>query len=329
MVTIHRILCPLDFSEFSRHALVRAAAIAKAHGAAITALHVVPIPIPIAPLPLEVVSPVPPRLTPEEHARARAALATFVRLNPAMTVPMECEVIEAPVVHQEIVAQASRLHADLIVMGTHGRSGFQRLFLGSVAEKVLRLALAPVMTVGASAADGAGSFARIVCGIDFSDCSSAAFDYALAIADGANAQVTAVNVIEWTPLGYDPLVGPPTDLAGYRMSAEAAARERLRQAVANVHPSDVQVHQVVTSGQPHHELLRIATEGHADLIVLGIHGRNPIDRLFFGSTAEPVVRQAKCPVLTVRARRHHDELTQGLPSLSQAAASGSCSGRAG
>lgn len=303
MVTIGRILCPLDFSEFSRHALVRAAEIAKAHGSTITALHVVPTPIPIAPLPLEAVVPVFPPLTPEQLARARKELAAFVRLDPAVAVPIDWEVVEAPAIHDEIVAQAARLHADLIVMGTHGRGGFQRLFLGSVAEKVLRLALPPVMTVGAAADHGGGSFSRIVCGIDFSECSLAALDYALALAAGANAEVTVANVIEWTPVGYDPLVGPPTDLAGYRMSAEASARERLRKALANAHPAHVQVHQIVTSGKPHHELLRIAKETAADLIVLGIHGRNPIDRLFFGSTAEPVVRQAECPVLTVRARR--------------------------
>jgi nucleotide-binding universal stress UspA family protein len=61
------------------------------------------------------------------------------------------------------------------------------------------------------------------------------------------------------------------------------------------------VEEVVTSSKPHHEILRVAAEQRSDLIVLGIHGRNPVDRLVFGSTAEPVVRRAPCPVLTVRA----------------------------
>ncbi len=302
MVTIHRILCPLDFSEFSRHALVRAAAIAKTHGAAITALHVVPMQLPFAPVPLDIGGSLPVRMTPAELARSRQALAEFARLDPATAVPIDCEVVEAPSIHQEIVSQAARLHVDLIVMGTHGRGGFQRLFLGSVAEKVLRQAVPPVMTVGAADSDDCGSFTRIVCGVDFSECSLAALDYALAVADGDGAHVTIVNVIEWTPVGYDPLIGPATDLAGYRMAAEASARERLRKAVANMPVADVQIHEIVTSGKPHHELLRIAEDERADLIVLGIHGRNPIDRLFFGSTAEPVVRRAGCPVLTVRAR---------------------------
>ena len=305
MVTIRRILCPVDFSDFSRHTLARAAEIAKAHDATITVLHVVPTPVMVAPLPFETVRTVAPPLTAAQLERARADVAAFARLDPALSVPLKAEVMEAPSIHEAIVYQAARLHADLIVMGTHGRGGFQRLFLGSVAEKVLRLAQSPVMTVAPSADGRSGAFKNILCGIDFSDCSFAALDYALSLADAAHGQVTAVNVVEWTPVGYDPLVGPPTDITGYRMSAAANARERLINVIEATATTDIPVRKVVTSGKPHHELLRIAKDERMDLIVLGIHGRNPIDRLFFGSTAEPVVRHAECPVLTVRARSAH------------------------
>lgn len=301
MVTIRRILCPLDFSDFSRHTLARAAEIAKAHDATITVLHVVPTPVMIAPLPFETVRTVAPPLTAAQLERARADVAAFARLDPAISVPLTAEVMEAPAIHEAIVYQAERLHADLIVMGTHGRGGFQRMFLGSVAERVLRLARSPVMTVAPSAEGRSGPFKNILCGIDFSDCSLAALDYALSLADAAHGQVTAVNVVEWTPVGYDPLIGPPTDLAGYRMSAAASARERLIKTIAARSTTNIPVRKVVTSGKPHHELPRIARDERADLIVLGIHGHNPIDRLFFGSTVEPIVRHAECPVLTVRS----------------------------
>jgi nucleotide-binding universal stress UspA family protein len=302
MVTIRRILCPCDFSEFSRHALMRAVAIAREHQAAITVLHVVPLETVFAPMPLEMGGPAPMRMTAKELQDARRQLAAFAQVEPATGVPVDYDVVEAPTVHDEIVAQAAHLPADLVVMGTHGRNGFQRLFFGSVTEKVLRKAEPPVMTVGIGADGGPGSFTRIVCGIDFSECSYAALDYALAIAEGAEAHVTVVNVIEWMPAGYDPLVGPPTDIAGYRLSAEAAASERLRKVIANAPAKGIAISQIVTSGKPHHVLQRVAREQHADLIVLGIHGRHPIDRLFFGSTAEPVVRQAECPVLMVRPK---------------------------
>ena len=133
-----------------------------------------------------------------------------------------------------------------------------------------------------------------------SECSFAALGYALTLAGAASGQVTAVNVIEWTSVGYDPLIGPPTDLAGYRLAAEATGRERLHQVVVNANQANLLVEEIVISGSAHHEILRLARERGCDLIVLGIHGRNPIDRMFFGATAEPVVRRAPCPVLTVR-----------------------------
>jgi len=111
-----------------------------------------------------------------------------------------------------------------------------------------------------------------------------------------------VYVVEWTPFGYDPLIGPPIDLAGYRIAAEAIGHERLHEAVAKSASNAPRVEEIVRSGKPHHEILRIATERQSDLIVLGIHGRNPIDRMLFGSTAEPLVRRATCPVLTVRTQ---------------------------
>jgi nucleotide-binding universal stress UspA family protein len=303
MVSITRILCPIDFSDFSRHALARAVAIAKGHGASVTALHVVPTQPPLLVAPLEVTQPMPSALTPAEHDRLLRALRGFVTPEASAGVPIDTDVIDAPTVHGEILAQAARLHADLVVMGTHGRSGFQRLLLGSVTEKVLRTSRQPVLTVGASAVapgSGTASFKRILCAIDFSECSIAALGYALALAEGADAHVTAVNVIEWTPVGYDPLGGPPTDLAEYRMAAERANRERLHKVLTDSRSKKLEIEEIVSSGKPHHEILRIADEQGSDLIVLGIHGRNPVDRLLFGSTAEPVVRRAECPVLTVR-----------------------------
>jgi nucleotide-binding universal stress UspA family protein len=304
MVSIKRILCPIDFSEFSRHALARAVAIAGARDAAIVALHVVPVRTPLVVSPLEVYEPVPIGLTDAERERLQKELTAFCELFNPDGVSLQTSVVEAPTVHGEILALAGRLQSDLIVMGTHGRSGFQRLLLGSITEKVLRTAGAPVLTVGATPVPtdaGTASFARILCGVDFSECSIAALGYAMSLADEQNTHVTVVNVVETTPMGYDPLVGPLADLEGYRLAAETSGKDRLHKVVLDAAPQRPDVEEIVASGQPHHELLRIAAEQHSDLIVLGIHGRNPIERMLFGSTAEPIVRRAMCPVLTVRA----------------------------
>lgn len=305
MVSIKSILCPVDFSDFSRHAFARAAALAKEHGASLMALHVVPIQSPAFASHLDAAEPPPLGLAHAERKRLLRELKEFTASEGSHGVPADIDVVEGPSVHGEILAQAGRRHADLLVMGTHGRTGFQRLLLGSVTEKVLRTACQPVLTVGVCSGigqTGMQSFRRILCAIDFSECSLAALEYAVSLADGSDAHLTVQNVIQWTPIGYDPLVGPPTDLAGYRMAAETAARGRLHKAILEATRGGRDVEEVVTSGKPHHEILRVAAEQRCDLIVLGIHGRNPVDRMIFGSTAEPVVRRAPCPVLTVRAQ---------------------------
>jgi nucleotide-binding universal stress UspA family protein len=209
MIIINRILCPVDFSDFSRQALKRAAAIAKDHGGALTVLHIVPLPAPLFAPGVEWNAPIAFAFGSEERKRLLTSLQQFVASTVATEVPLDVDVIDAPSIPREILAQAGRLHADLIVMGTHGRGGFQRLVFGSVTENVMRTAEQPVMTVGLpdiEATAPSGAFSRIVCGVDFSDCSIAALKHALSLAEGAKAHFTAVNVLEWMPVGYDPLV---------------------------------------------------------------------------------------------------------------------------
>jgi nucleotide-binding universal stress UspA family protein len=302
MVSLKRILCPVDFSSGSRAALQLAAAIAAPQRAAITALHVMP--LSEAAFAAEADSTAATLGAPvaAERARARRDLADFIAPVAARGATVDTCIVEAPAVHVEILAQADRLDADLIVIGTHGRSGFDRLLLGSVTEKVLRTARQPVMTVGPAATPGSAhaAFRHIVCGTDFSDCSLAALRHAVTLARDAAARVTVVHAIEWAPVGYDPL-GGPTDLEGFRVAAEQTAREHLQKVVEGAGADDVDIEQAVRTGRAHHVILETAAAQDADLIVLGIHGANPVVRMLFGSTATHVVRRASCPVLTVRA----------------------------
>ena len=156
MVTIKHILCPIDFSDFSCRALMRAAAIAKPQGAMITALHVVPLVPLAAPLysPNDVAMPLAIDIGAGERDSLLAKLRGFVRAATPDGV-VETDVVTSPTVYEEILAQASERNADLIVMGTHGRTGLHRLVLGSVTERVLRTAHQPVLTVGLSATSSA------------------------------------------------------------------------------------------------------------------------------------------------------------------------------
>lgn len=306
MVSIKNVLCPIDFSDFSRHALDRAVAIAEAHGAAVTALHVVQThpPPPFIPYggsgSLEAFT-----LSASDREHVVRELGTFVTFHRPATVPVFHRVTDGFSIAREIVSEAGAVSADLIVMGTHGRTGFQRFLLGSVTEHVLRAAPAPVLTVGpgdVAQRGNAAAFKRILCAVDFSECSIAALDFAVSLAESASSKLAALNVIEWTPVGYDPLIGPSTDLAGYREAAEVVCRDRLHAIVERAAHGAVTIEEIVTAGKPYHEILRVADRLESDLIVLGIHGRNPVDRMLFGSTAEPIVRHAHCPVLTVRSK---------------------------
>jgi nucleotide-binding universal stress UspA family protein len=142
-----------------------------------------------------------------------------------------------------------------------------------------------------------GSFKRILCATDFSPCSIAAWRYAESLAAGSGAHLALLHVVEVPPVVADPVVGPLIDVVKYQEAAETLCRERLQRLTGSA-PNGVE--EMVTAGKPYREILRIADEWRSDLIVLGIHGRNPIDRMLFGSTAELVTRRATCPILTVR-----------------------------
>ena len=178
MIEIKRILCPVDFSEFSQRAVEHAVAIAGWYDATVTLLHVRAL-VPIAPAVPEMLPPM--TLTPDDREELRAALSRFVPDGTA--VPFERDVVEGHAA-SEIVAHANAMRSDLVVLGTRGRTGFERLLLGSVTERVLRKAPCPVLSVPGPA-DGATPvapvFKRILCAVDFSDCSMRARDLAGAV----------------------------------------------------------------------------------------------------------------------------------------------------
>jgi nucleotide-binding universal stress UspA family protein len=302
MIEPNRILCPVDFSEFSRRALDHALAVARCYGATVTALHVVsPIPV-VVPNPYYFGSETPPPmvLPPVDLVAIRAQVQQLAEAEQVPGVRVETLVEEAPDVYREILSQAERLGSDLVVMGTHGRSGFQRLFLGSTAEKVLRQARCPVMTVPPKVPEamprGPVPFSRILCAVDFSASSEVALNHAMSLAREGMGTLTLVHIIETTPLYYD--FAPPVvlDLTSWTEDA----RKRLRKMVPDTIRSSVSVTEVVAMGKPYREILTLAGELASDLIVMGVQGRNAADLLFFGSTTHHVVREARCAVLTLR-----------------------------
>ena len=304
VIQIERVLCPVDFSEFSRRALSYAIALARWYGSKLTVLHVHADLPNVDMIPSLTVGPARRIMLDEiERAGILEAERTLVRDARPGDVPVEVALEEARDPHRAILEQASARKADLIVMGSHGRSGYERLLLGSVTEKILHKAPCPVMVVPHRAeypiAVGDVQFRRILCGIDFSDCSLAALEYALSVAEEADAQLTLVHVIE-TRSHFNAL--PPQvalTLAQINAEEEADAAARLQALVPGSVRPFCTVTTMVTHGHGWTDIVRLAIESDTDLVVLGAHGHGAVERTLFGSTTHRVLRDAPCPVLTV------------------------------
>jgi nucleotide-binding universal stress UspA family protein len=148
----------------------------------------------------------------------------------------------------------------------------------------------------------------VLCAVDFSEWSLRAFEFARSLAQESRAALTAVSVIEW-PWQEPPAPTfaelPPEQaaaLSGYRRHRETSALQQLTRLAGDLAGAGVAFEPRISHGKAHFEILRAAADIGADLIVIGVHGRNVLDLKVFGSTTHQVVRQATCPVLTLRGQ---------------------------
>ena len=285
MIEIRRILCPVDFSDHSRRALDHAIAIARWYESTVTVLRVFSR-VPVAafgpgPVVLE-----PIVLTSVDRDQLLADTKAFAETESAPGITIEALVREGNAA-EEILEQATSMKADLLVIGTHGRSGFERLVLGSVTEKVLRKANCPVMTVPKRLPDavpaGPVLYKRILCPVDFSDSSLHALKYATSMAQEADGQLTVLHVVAHEFENADDMASIVSDAGmtsgSFVKQREEALRRRLQEAVATA-PEFCSVESLMTHGKPWREVLRIAAERQSDLIVMGVQGRGAADLWF-------------------------------------------------
>jgi nucleotide-binding universal stress UspA family protein len=200
-----------------------------------------------------------------------------------------------------ILEYAEENDIDLIIMGTHGRRGFGHLFLGSIAEEVVRLAPCPVFTVREREEPmAAAKLSRILVPIDFSEHSRKALSHAKEIASTYGARLQLLHVIEepiypafYMAFGiYNPSFLP--DL-------EEESRKELRKLLEESEGPKVEADIYVTHGRAAFGIIRFAETNGTDLIVTATHGLTGIKHLLIGSVAEKVVRLAPCPVFTLKA----------------------------
>jgi nucleotide-binding universal stress UspA family protein len=295
MREINRILCPVDLSDVSRHAIDHALLMAHWYEAKITVLHVCnPVLIPSVDFTVAGTVP-PPLLTDDEAKEAREQVIACFGSARAAGVDV---VIDSGHPANRILERAASLRADMIVIGTHGIGGFEHLLLGSVTEKVLRKATCPVMTVPPLARTTSRlPFKRLLCPVDFADASLAALDFAFSLAQEGDSELTVLHVFD---AGDEPLTDRPITVPEYRRHVEHDLTVELEALVPDSTRAWCKPRTRTVRGKAYRHILAIATEESADLIVMGVHGRNALDLMLFGSTTNQVVRRAVCPVLTLR-----------------------------
>ncbi|MFT5698594.1 MAG: nucleotide-binding universal stress UspA family protein [Desulforhopalus sp.] len=229
----------------------------------------------------------------------------------------------------KICQLAMKEEIDMVITATHGKSGFERLLIGSVTEKLIKIIHCPLLVIRTKGRDfipGDSSemkLKKILVGCDFSADSKLAFDYGLSLAQEFQADLYLAHVIKPTeyvdlkPADYinvipgDYLVWGTADYFEIQKKVTAENRERMNLLRSRLEkqlhlmvPEECQVwctpHATLLFGEPYRELVKYAEASEIDMIVLGVRGHTLWEKLTVGSTTDRVIREASCPVLAVR-----------------------------
>jgi nucleotide-binding universal stress UspA family protein len=292
-LNIDTILFPTDFSDVAEGAFSHAAHLALQHNATIHVFNVVGPEAEEAPNPMDFLSVDPAAEDAVQHVEVQ-------------TVTQECGTV--PIIYAQtdsdsppdaIVDRADEYDIDLVVMGTHGRRGMERLLSGSVSEEVVRRAPCPVFTVLARDENGTGpQIDRVLAPVDLSDQSELVLNHAVALAESYAAPLDLLHVVEEAAYpnvyGLDPLTPALPNV-------QDRAREALETLASDIDLRTDPVNVHVLAGNAARDIVEFAEEQAADLIVMATHGRTGLERFLIGSVAEKVVRRAPCPVFTLKS----------------------------
>lgn len=299
MKRFKRILCPVDFSDFSRHALIQAQQLARRFEAELKVLHVVNTRF----MSLGNLVAVPDVYS-ESRKRAEREFAVFER--DLKIGQKDMEILEgAP--HDVIVSKSREASMDLLVMGTHGLSGFERLFLGSVTEKVLHKSEIPLWIVTRDTpVTPEQGYNTILAAFDLGPGSEALASDAIALAEHFGSELLAVHVISTPQLTVSETGAPWLSEAEWlrlvdRMKADQ--EKRLTKLIPDPLRTGAKIERIVRQGRPSSELLDVARERNAQLLLLGAYQHTKGELDWIGSTCHRVIRMASCPVLVLKGAR--------------------------
>jgi nucleotide-binding universal stress UspA family protein len=301
MRKIKNVLVPVDFSDASRAALDRAAALATRLGASVHLLHVWELPDALPPGEPDSASGTQLASVMEKYAHQ--GLEAFAAEARAKNIAIQSASVQGGTIWRAIVRAAETTPYDLIVMGTQGRKGLARALLGSVTERVVRCAPCPVLSVSSSTQVRQPGIQRILVPVDYSQGSASALKQATELAQALNAELDVVHV--WDRPNFVP-EETMVELKKERRSLGELIRENaeqeMREFLAAQSPNGaatLPLHRLL-SGEPAAALLNDLERGQHDLVVVGTHGRTGLKHLLLGSVAEKLVRYSPVPVMTVR-----------------------------
>jgi nucleotide-binding universal stress UspA family protein len=300
---IRRILCPTDFSPVSERGIELAAQVASRFHAQLTLQHNLD---PLSPMYIASVEMLPQSIVDLEQEREDQAEERLKEILSGLRPELAPQGrITSGQPHAAILSLARSLPADLIVMGTHGRSGLGHLFVGSVTERVVGQAPCPVLTLRDS--EQLAAFRPLTTGsdiqpvlvpIDFSAHSIHTFEYALQTFARLPVALTLLHVVE-PVTSHDLRSATHFNVPEFLQMRVHEARERLEGLIpANV---DRPVRVEVRLGSAIEEIPRCARDSDARFVVMGSHHKGIVDQFIFGATSKAVLRTSPCPVWIVPA----------------------------
>lgn len=284
MVRIKKILVPVDFSEPSKKAVNYCLSLCMEFKARLILAHI----------------------TPYDALAYLTAKGSLLELIPAgYREKLDFEIIvKGGDVRQELLGIVKDKDIDLVVMGSRGRSYFERMLLGSVTERMLRKLHVPILTVShldpkkELHAPGPVPLRKLLYATDLAEGSEAGLEFSIRLARGLDAHLTVVHVLQamdTAVLGLEGVgIGPD-----YISEIRAQAGERLNKLVALVSDGTVPITTVLAEGVPCDAIIELTAKHKADLVIIDLHEKGRLERALLGATAERVIRGAPVPVLSL------------------------------